>query len=87
MLPVFHATDIEVGGWVIGGLDSEIPFLTRVCRDCNCVVINLNYRHAPESPYPAAVDDVVEGLAWITGKGSAELGVDVSRVALGGLSA
>lgn len=76
-----------LGGWVIGGLSSENPFLTRLCRDCRCLVINLNYRHAPENPYPAAVDDVVDGLTWIAGKGKTELGIDSSRIVLGGLSA
>ncbi|TVY44546.1 AB hydrolase superfamily protein [Lachnellula occidentalis] len=75
------------GGWVVGGLDSENAFLTLVCRDVKCVVISLNYRHAPEHPYPAAVDDVVYGLSWIARYGNRELGVDTTRIVLGGLSA
>ncbi|TVY24259.1 AB hydrolase superfamily protein, partial [Lachnellula hyalina] len=75
------------GGWVVGGLDSENPFLTLVCRDVKCVVVSLNYRHAPEHPYPAAVDDVEDGLSWIARFGNKELGVDTPRIVLGGLSA
>ena len=75
------------GGWVVGGLDSENPFLTLVCRDVKSVVVSLNYRHAPEHPHPAAVDDVVDGLGWIARFGNKELAVDTSRIVLGGLSA
>ncbi|TVY58393.1 AB hydrolase superfamily protein [Lachnellula cervina] len=47
----------------------------------------MNYRHAPEHPYPAAVDDAVNGLSWIVRSGNRELGVDITRIVLGGLSA
>lgn len=72
---------------MIGGLDSENPFLRLVCRHVKCVVVSMNYRHAPEHPYPAAVDDVVNGLTWIVRYGNRELGVDTTRIVLGGLSA
>lgn len=61
--------------------------MTLVCRECECMVVNLNYRHAPEDPYPAAVEDVADGLSWIAGKGAVELGIDISKIGLGGLSA
>ncbi|KAF2815648.1 uncharacterized protein BDZ99DRAFT_505408 [Mytilinidion resinicola] len=76
------------GGWVLGGLDSENAYLTRVCRDVKCVVISINYRHAPDHPYPAAADDSFAGLQWIVSEeGSKELGIDIERIAVGGLSA
>ena len=52
-----------------------------------CVTISVNYRHAPEDVFPAAVDDVVTALNWVVANGSAELDVDTSKIALGGNSA
>lgn len=80
------------GGWVMGGLNSENGFLTRVCRDVGCVVVSVNYRHAPENVYPAAVEDIVAGYRWVLSEEGKEaiggLGVDVGggNVAVGGLS-
>ncbi|KAH8653217.1 Alpha/Beta hydrolase protein [Tricladium varicosporioides] len=76
------------GGWTMGGLSSENSFLTRICSDVSCMVISVNYRHAPENPYPAAIDDVVAGFTWVVSlSGQKELGIDLKRIAVGGLSA
>ncbi|OHW90992.1 lipase from carbohydrate esterase family ce10 [Colletotrichum incanum] len=76
------------GGWVNGGLDSENGFLTHVCRYVRCVVVTINYRHAPEHVYPAAVDDCLAGLKWIVESGNASrLSINTSLVTIGGLSA
>ncbi|GJC83498.1 AB hydrolase superfamily protein C1039.03 [Colletotrichum liriopes] len=86
------------GGWVNGGLDNENGFLTHVCR-CKaslaasarlprCVVVTINYRHAPEHVYPAAVDDCLAGLKWIVEPANASrLNINRSLVTLGGVSA
>ncbi|ETS75260.1 hypothetical protein PFICI_13744 [Pestalotiopsis fici W106-1] len=76
------------GGWVMGGLSSENGFLSHICKFVNCVVISVNYRHAPEHVYPAAATDVLAGYQWIVDpKNASTLNIDTSKVAIGGLSA
>ena len=74
------------GGWVIGSLDSH----DAVCRDLSagagCDVISVDYRLAPEHPAPAAVVDCMAVTEWVLEHG-AEIGVDPTRVAVGGDSA
>ena len=50
------------------------------------VVISVDYRLAPEHPYPAAVEDALESLAWVYEKGQELLGISPSRIAIGGSS-
>lgn len=52
----------------------------------NCVVVSVDYRLAPENPYPAAVEDAVEALQWVVSNGSSEIRINPSRVAVGGSS-
>jgi alpha/beta hydrolase fold len=49
-----------------------------------CVVVSVDYRLAPENPYPEAVEDAVEALQWVWGQGALTLGVDIKRIAVGG---
>ncbi|EPQ60666.1 hypothetical protein GLOTRDRAFT_102407 [Gloeophyllum trabeum ATCC 11539] len=51
-----------------------------------CVVVSVDYRLAPENPYPAAVEDAVESLQWLYTHGKAELTVNTKRIAVGGSS-
>jgi acetyl esterase/lipase len=56
--------------------------------DVKCVVVSINYRHAPEHVYPAAVNDVVAGYQWVVATEHAKsLGINTSKIAIGGLSA
>lgn len=56
--------------------------------DVKCVVVTINYRHAPEHVYPAAVDDCLTGLRWLYEPSNASrLGINTSLVTIGGLSA
>ncbi|KAK2773771.1 AB hydrolase superfamily protein [Colletotrichum kahawae] len=76
------------GGWVNGGLDSENGFLTHVCKYVRCAVITINYRHAPEHVYPAAVEDCLTGLKWVVEPDNASrLNINTSLMTIGGLSA
>jgi acetyl esterase/lipase len=49
-------------------------------------VISVDYRLAPEHPYPAAVEDAVDALHWVVEHGRTELGIDLARIAVGGSS-
>ncbi|KLU90801.1 hypothetical protein MAPG_10652 [Magnaporthiopsis poae ATCC 64411] len=76
------------GGFALGDLGSDDDLLTRVCQEARCVVCTIGYRLAPEHKYPAAVEDSVEGTRWILSPdGIGRLGLDRSRVAIGGVSA
>jgi acetyl esterase len=69
------------GGWVIGDLDTHDNMARSICRDCDAVVLSVDYRLAPEAPFPAAVDDAVAATRW-AGSHLEELGgSDVLAVA------
>ncbi|CAE7122132.1 unnamed protein product [Rhizoctonia solani] len=78
---------IHGGGYVLGNAETGISFFSRACVEAECVVISVDYRLAPEHPYPAAVDDCWEALQWVRGVGKKELGLDILRVAVAGVSA
>ncbi|KAH7925190.1 hypothetical protein BV22DRAFT_454670 [Leucogyrophana mollusca] len=75
------------GGWTLGGIDTQNHFVSRQCKGAKCVAITVDYRLAPEHPYPAAVEDAFEALQWVYGKGSSILGINPQRIAIGGESA
>ncbi|WP_172381856.1 alpha/beta hydrolase [Streptomyces sp. MNP-20] len=74
------------GGWVMGDVDTEHPWASRIAESSGEVVISVGYRLAPEHPYPAALDDTYAVLTWAV-EHAAEWGVDPERVAVGGHSA
>ncbi|GAA1988858.1 alpha/beta hydrolase [Nocardiopsis rhodophaea] len=74
------------GGFVMGDLDTEHPWAARVAHDSGSMVISVGYRVAPEHRFPAALDDAYAVLTWAA-EHAADLGVDPSRVAVGGHSA
>ncbi len=53
------------GGWVIGDLDTHDNMARSICRDCDAVVVSVDYRLAPEAPFPAAVDDALAATRWL----------------------
>src|SRR5262245_20520959 len=53
------------GGWVVGDLDTTDALCRVLCEWAGCVVVNVNYRHAPEHPFPAAVDDAYAATCWV----------------------
>jgi acetyl esterase len=74
------------GGWVIGDLDTHDNQARRLCRDIGAVVVSLDYRKAPEAPFPEPVHDAWAGLRWVA-EHVAELGGDAGRLAICGDSA
>lgn len=73
------------GGYVMGGLDTEHPWATRIAAGSGQVVVSVGYRLAPEDPYPAALDDAFAVLKW-TARNADRLGIDPDRIAVGGHS-
>lgn len=74
------------GGWVIGNLDSHDPLARSLTNRAGCVTVAVDYRLAPEHPFPAAVDDCVAATEWAAANADA-LNADASRLAIGGDSA
>jgi acetyl esterase len=74
------------GGWVAGSVHSHDGPCAALARDAGVVVASLHYRRAPECPCPAANDDAYAALCWLAAHTTA-LGVDASRLAIGGDSA
>ena len=77
------------GGWVIGDLDTHDLTCRTLARDCAAVVVSVDYRLAPEHPFPAAVEDAVASARWVAERAAdpaAGLGGD-GRVAVAGDSA
>lgn len=74
------------GGFVIGDLDTTDGVCRSLCNRAGVVVVSVDYRLAPEQPFPAAVDDAVAALDWVRAEAT-HLGVDPDRIAVGGDSA
>ena len=74
------------GGWVVGDLDTTDSLCRVLAEWAGCLVVSVNYRHAPEHPFPAAVDDAYAATCWVAKEGAAT-GVDTARIAVGGASA
>jgi acetyl esterase len=74
------------GGWVLGSIEEHDAFCRILVNRAGCAVLSVGYRLAPENPFPAAVDDAYASAVWLTEHG-AGLGIDPTRIALGGDSA
>jgi acetyl esterase len=81
LLVFFHG-----GGWVYGDLDSHDPSCRFLAERSGVRVLSVDYRLAPEHPFPAAYDDAVAAYRWVV-ENAASLGADVTRLGVGGDSA
>lgn len=77
---------IHGGGYVIGSYALDDPVLDRYCAMFGCVGVSVEYRLAPETPYPGPLEDCYRGLLW-TFEHAASLGIDPQRIGVGGQSA
>lgn len=74
------------GGFVIGSLDSHHDMAADAARSGNAVVVSVDYRLAPEYPYPAGLEDCYTALCWI-GEHRVARGLNPARVIVAGVSA
>ncbi len=77
---------IHGGGMVLGDVAGSDVYCGRVADEMNVLVASVEYRLAPEHPFPAPLEDCYTGLKWLW-ESREELGIDPSRVAVGGGSA
>jgi len=77
---------VHGGGWVMGDLDSHDKVCRRLAETCGCIVIAVDYRLAPEHPFPAGPQDVIAASRWIAAN-AGSLGIDPTRLGIAGDSA
>lgn len=77
---------VHGGGWIYGDLDSHDATCRYLAEQAQVRVVSVDYRLAPEAPFPAALDDVVAAWRWVNQHAQA-LGMDPDRIAIGGDSA
>jgi acetyl esterase len=73
------------GGWVLGGADMQDPMLERIADNTGQAVVGVDYRLAPEHPYPAGPDDCEAAAVWLVQNSKKEFGTDA--LTIGGESA
>ena len=77
---------IHGGGYVLGSPEGDSLNMKTLVSEVGCAVVSVDYRLAPESPFPAGVEDCYAALEWTHAQASA-LGIDPERIAIGGGSA
>ncbi|MGH2476508.1 MAG: alpha/beta hydrolase [Candidatus Limnocylindrales bacterium] len=83
VLVYFHG-----GGWVIGDLETHDGTVRALAAASGVTIVSVDYRLAPEHPFPAAIDDCMAAVRWVAEPSTAaELGIDPTRMAVGGDSA
>jgi acetyl esterase/lipase len=77
---------IHGGGYIIGKPEISDPFLARVTLELGILIVSIDYRLAPEHPFPAPLDDCYAALKWVYTH-AASLNIDPDQIAIGGESA
>lgn len=73
------------GGFTLGSPMDDARWCSTVVDECNAVVVAVDYRLAPEMPFPTAVEDGVDAVMWVH-QHAEELGIDPNKIALSGFS-
>jgi acetyl esterase/lipase len=76
---------IHGGGYVMGDIEQDDRLMKQMVKRIGCVIASVEYRLAPENPFPAPVEDCYAGLKWLFAH-AGELQVEPSRIAIGGAS-
>jgi acetyl esterase len=71
------------GGWVVGSIDTHDGITRAIARRAGIVVVSVDYRLAPEHPFPAALEDAWTATQWVSSRAD-ELKLDVDRIGVGG---
>ncbi|HKI10286.1 MAG TPA: alpha/beta fold hydrolase [Nitrososphaeraceae archaeon] len=77
---------VHGGGWTVGSVDEFDSSIRRLANSSGLLIAAMDYRLAPENPFPAALNDVIATVKWIKENGES-IGIDPNRIALGGDSA
>lgn len=77
---------IHGGGYVLGSIDQDDITCKHFVEEVECIVVSVEYRLAPEHPYPAPVEDCYAALTWMFDH-TDDLGIENSRLSIGGASA
>lgn len=76
---------IHGGGYVMGDIEQDDRLMKQLVKRIGCIAVSVDYRLAPEHPFPAPVEDCYAGLKWLFAH-AGELQVEPSRIAIGGAS-
>jgi acetyl esterase/lipase len=77
---------IHGGGYVLGTAQEAVPDLEKIAHQLDCVAVTVDYRLAPETPFPGSLEDNYSALKWLWDC-AAQLGVDTNRIVVMGESA
>jgi acetyl esterase len=77
---------IHGGGYILGSIDDNDDLCMRFVKEAGCVVVSVDYRLAPEHPYPAPIEDCYSALKWIADHAE-QLNIDSNRIGVAGASA
>jgi acetyl esterase/lipase len=77
--------DIHGGGWIEGSPDFDAQFNDEVARRCKVAVVSVDYRLAPENPFPACIEDCKAAVKWLLNNEKTEFGTD--KIFISGASA